>query len=338
MAPIWSRNQPERKCLEGFFEQLHFLGEAGQGEDVESLLERLPGLLGTQREDSWVFAAEPAVLSAARPAGFPTVGLLGEGDSQKEEQLRPLCDLMAHGYGELSLERIADYARSRAADEGSQCWLRVLLVAGSPDEPSPELLRELASSVDYVIAADRGAEPLYRAQARIDALVGDADSASAEALAWAHAAAATDIRFSSEKYATDLALAIECAKNEAARRNSRLQLTLTCCTGGRPDHALAVLGLLAQQAASCPRVVERGLEYRILSPEGAPSWTMDAPGATFSVLALREKTLVSEQGSQWELDRQPLALLDDRGISNLVGPDGCTVTCHSGIAVAYLLR
>ena len=114
---------------------------------------------------------------------------------------------------------------------------------GSPEPSSVELVRALAAGADYVVVADRGAEVLFQAGVRPNVFCGDADSVSPEVAAWAHGQASTDIRFPVEKYATDLALAIDCARHEAARQGARLHLTLTCATGGRPDHQLAVLGL-----------------------------------------------------------------------------------------------
>ncbi len=322
--------------LDHFFIDAIYTSDVGRGKEFPDVYYHALGLLGTERESTWVFEDAPFGVRTAHDAGFPTVALLNDHDGRDEGFLRQHCDILAHGYGELSLERIKDYARPRPDQAGEKNPLQVLLVAGSPEEPSSALVRQLAEAADYVIAADRGAEVLHRAEVGPDALVGDADSASSEALAWAHELASTDIRFSSEKYATDLVLAFECARNEAQRRGAQLQLTLTACSGGRPDHALGVIGLLAEWDQACPRVVEQGFECRILSAEGAPSWTMEAPGATFSVIALREGTVVSEKGSVWELDQQPLALLDDRGISNVVGETACTVTCHQGTVAVYL--
>ena len=209
---------------------------------------------------------------------------------------------------------------------------------GSPEPSSVELVRALAAGADYVVAADRGAEVLFQAGVRPNVFCGDADSVSPEVAAWAHGQASTDIRFPVEKYATDLALAIDCARHEAARQGARLHLTLTCATGGRPDHQLAVLGLLAMHANASPRVVADGVEYRVLSPLGTRDWRIDVPGATFSAIALREGTVISEVGARWELHHQPLALLSDLGISNVVGPEGATITCHEGALAVFLVH
>lgn len=215
------------------------------------------------------------------------------------------------------------------------------MVDGSPESSSTALVAQLAAASDYVIAADRGAEVLHAAGVRPDVFCGDDDSVSAEVAAWAHASAATDIRFPSEKYATDLALAIDCARHAAARSGRPLELTLTCASGGRADHQLAVIGLLAQHADASPRIMEDGCEVRILSPEGRASWDVGAEegaaGATFSAIALREGTVVSEAGMRWELDHHEMRLLDDLGVSNRIVVHDARITCHAGVVAAFLL-
>lgn len=219
--------------------------------------------------------------------------------------------------------------------------MHALIVDGSPEPSSLELVERLVRASDYVIAADRGAVLLHELGIVPDVFCGDDDSADGASSAWAHEGVRTDIRYPSEKYATDLALAIDCARHEAARREARLELSVTCATGGRLDHQLAVVGLLAQHVDALPRLVEDGYECRFLSPLGRDVWEVgkDAQvGATFSVLALREGTVVSERGMRWELDHHELALLEDRGVSNIVASADALVTCEEGIVAAYLLR
>jgi thiamine pyrophosphokinase len=212
-------------------------------------------------------------------------------------------------------------------------------VDGSPEPSTASLVRRLAAAADYVIAADAGARVLHEAGVAPDMFCGDGDSVGSEVGAWARAVSAHEISLPREKYATDLAYAIGCARHEAARRGVPLELTITCATGGRPDHALAVVGQLANNVDLEIRVVEDDYELRLLSPRGSRSWRFgaDARGSTFSTIALAPGTVVSERGSKWELDRAPLALLDDAGISNVVVSEDAFVTCHEGSAAVYLM-
>ena len=147
------------------------------------------------------------------------------------------------------------------------------------------------------------------------------------------------LRYPVEKDDTDLGLAIACAHEEAERRGACLRLTVTCASGGRPDHALAVWGLLARHAEAAPRVAEDGFECRILSREGCPTWRRPTDvGHTVSAIALLGEAQVSESGFRWELDRATLSPLSDLGVSNKVVAEDCVVTCHSGTLAVFALR
>ncbi len=293
--------------------------------------------LGTPREATWVFEDAPFGVRTARRAGFAVVGLMNDHDGRREEDIRPFCDVFAHGFAELSLPLLRDYERPAAAHGAP---LRALVVAGSPEPSSPALLASLADGADYVICADGGADACRAAGVAPDVFCGDSDSASSGAAAWARAAARTCVSFPSEKYATDLALALDCARHEASRRARPLALTLTCASGGRPDHALAVVGLLAGSGAAGARIVEDGYEMRVVSAAGESRWRLGpgAVGATFSAVAVAPGTRVDERGMRWELEDKPMELLGDLGISNVVTSPEAEVACRAGAVAAFLLR
>lgn len=324
--------------LEGYFKDVVSTEDVGGRDKVfpDVYLEALRRL-GTSRETTWVFEDAPFGVQTSHKAGFPVVGLMNDHDGRREEDVRPWCDLYVHGYGELSLALIHDYERPAAA--GSGAGLKALVVAGSPEPCSPELLARLAAEAGYVVCADGGADACRAAGITPDVFCGDEDSASGEAAAWAEGAAETVIRFPSEKYATDLSLALDCASHEAARRGEALWLTLACASGGRLDHTLAVVGQLASAPAARARMVEDGFELRILKPGANEAWELDseAHGRTFSAVALAPGTVVSERGFKWDLDRRALPLLGDLGISNEVASTHARVTCHEGVLGAFLL-
>ncbi|MBM6774796.1 thiamine diphosphokinase [Olsenella profusa] len=324
--------------LDGFFTDVVSTEEVG-GRDKEFPDVYLEALrrLGTSREGTWVFEDAPFGVRTARRAGFYVVGLMNDHDGRREEDVRPWCDVFVHGFAELSLPLLRDYARpAPAAGEP----LRALVVAGSPEPSSPALVASLADEADYVVCADGGADVCRAAGVAPDVFCGDSDSASGEAAAWARAAARTCVSFPSEKYATDLALALDCARHEAARRGAPLAVTLTCASGGRPDHALAVVGQLAGAGTASAQLVEDGYEMRIVSAAGERAWRLgaDAVGRTFSAVAVAPDTRVDERGMRWELEDKPMGLLDDLGISNVVTSPDAEVACRSGAVAAFLLR
>lgn len=198
---------------------------------------------------------------------------------------------------------------------------------------SAELLSRLAGECDHVVAVDRGLDALLDAGLSCDVYVGDADTVSDEGRALVDAAKDFEVeRHDPYKDYTDLALALDTIR----RRWPGAELYATCATGGRPDMALSVLGLLAGYTDAPVWIEEDEVTARIL--HAGESWTIQgAEGKTFSIVAIAPNTEVSEQGLEWELDHSPLGLLADTGISNVVRSTA-TVQVHTGVAIAYLLH
>ena len=119
-----------------------------------------------------------------------------------------------------------------------------------------------------------------------------------------------------------------------------LALTITCASGGRPDHALAVLGCAYNNRDAMPRVVEDSYELRVLSPEGCARWDWGAGalGCTASVIPLAQEANVSEGGMHWNLSHRHLDALVDEGVSNVIEAEDAFVECHEGAVAAYLMR
>lgn len=198
---------------------------------------------------------------------------------------------------------------------------------------SADLLRQLAGECDHIVAVDRGLDALLGAGLSCNVYVGDADTVSEVGRALVDAAEDFEVeRHNPYKDYTDLALALDAIR----RRWPAAELVATCATGGRPDMALSVLGLLANYKDAPVWIAEDETTARILHT--GESWTIDnAEGKTFSIIALAPNTEVSEQGLEWELDHSPLGLLADTGISNIVR-GAATIQVHTGIAIAFLLH
>ncbi len=323
--------------LDGYFDFVLGTDEVGRGKEFPDVYLEASRRLGTSTEDTWVFEDAPFGLRAAKRAGFHTVCIFNGRDGRDEGLCRAWSDIFSHEYIGMTLDLLQDYAD---APDDAAGVLNVIVVDGSPEPSSSKLVAHLAGRADYVVVADRGAEVLHEAGVIPDVYCGDADSVSTEAHEWALAAATRHIGYPSEKYATDLAIAIDCAKHEAARQGRGLALTLTCASGGRTDHALAVLGQLARNADAAPREVEDDFECRILSPcdGGCQSWALGetAVGKTLSVIAVAPGSVVSEVGMQWNLDQASLPLLDDTGVSNVVKAPDAKVTAHAGAVAVFL--
>lgn len=198
---------------------------------------------------------------------------------------------------------------------------------------SADLLRRLAGECDHVVAVDRGLDALLGAGLSCDVYVGDADTVSDAGRALIDAATDFEVeRHNPYKDYTDLALALDAIR----RRWPGAELYATCATGGRPDMALSVLGLLAGYEDAPVWIAEDETTARILH-EGE-SWTIEnATGKTFSIIAIAPNTEISEHGLEWELNHAPLGLLADTGISNVVRSKA-TIQVHTGTAIAYLYQ
>ena len=196
---------------------------------------------------------------------------------------------------------------------------------------SAELLRRLAGECDHVVAVDRGLDALLGAGLSCDVYVGDADTVSEAGRALVDAAKEFEVeRHSPYKDYTDLALALDAIR----RRWPAAEVVATCATGGRPDMALSVLGLLAGYADAPVWIAEDEVTARILHQN--ETWTIeDAAGKTFSIIAIAPNTEISEHGLEWELDHSPLGLLADTGVSNIVRGTA-KIQVHTGTAIAYL--
>lgn len=210
---------------------------------------------------------------------------------------------------------------------------KVLVVCGSPVVASEDLLRRLAGECDRVVAVDRGLDALLGAGLGCDVYVGDADTVSNAGRALVDAATEFEVeRHDPYKDYTDLALALDSVR----RRWPGAEVVATCATGGRPDMALSVLGLLAGYDDAAVWIAEDKLVARIL--RAGESWTIEsAEGKTFSIIAIAPNTEVSEHGLEWELDHAPLGLLADTGISNVVRGTA-RIKVHQGVAIGYLLH
>lgn len=210
---------------------------------------------------------------------------------------------------------------------------KVLVVCGSPVVASTDLLRRLAGECDHVVAVDRGLDALLGAGLSCDVYVGDADTVSDAGRTLVDAAEAFEVeRHDPYKDYTDLALALDSVR----RRWPGAEVVATCATGGRPDMALSVLGLLAGYEGAPVWIAEDKVVSRIL--RAGESWIIeDSEGKTFSIIALAPGTVVSEHGLEWELDHSPLGLLADTGISNVVRKTA-KIQVHQGVAIAYLYK
>jgi thiamine pyrophosphokinase len=188
----------------------------------------------------------------------------------------------------------------------------VLVVSGGP-APDASDVGPLPAGA-FVIAADSGLEHASALGLAVDVLVGDLDSASADAVRAAEAAGVRVERHPTAKDATDLELALDYALASGATR-----VTVVSGGGGeRLDHHLAELVLLASERYASLRLDAHIGPARAAAIHGGDDVSlMGTPGAVITLLALGgPATGVTATGVRWPLFGDTLHPGSTRGVSN----------------------
>lgn len=183
-------------------------------------------------------------------------------------------------------------------------------------------------AADVVIAADSGTDTVHDLGGQVDIVVGDLDSVSAEALAWARSQGAQVLQHPARKDATDLELALQEAVDCAT------DVHVLASAGGRLDHALANLTILASQRWAQARVsatidsahvdVVRGL-HRLGGQVGD----------SVSLLAIGGSALVVRtHGLEYPLTNEELSATSGRGVSNVITKVPPLVEVGTGVLLA----
>lgn len=189
------------------------------------------------------------------------------------------------------------------------------------------------SPYDFVIAADSGLDLAGSLGIRADVVVGDLDSVSPGALENARRSGVEIDAHPAEKDHTDLELALRRALVEAPS-----EITVIGGGGGRPDHWLTNLGLLAATARSGVRVSAEmsGWSVCVLVP-GHPYSEVLAAGELVSLLPVGgDARGVTTEGLVFPLRHEDLPAGTSRGMSNrsLGGP----VQVHIAAGTLLLMR
>ena len=206
--------------------------------------------------------------------------------------------------------------------------MRALILAGG-DRPDPKLLdahwpdwREAA----LVIAADGGARHAAPLGLPLDQVIGDFDSLSAGDIDELEAAGVTVMRFPTNKDATDTELALLAALDAGAT-----EITLLCTWGGRSDHAIGTLALLANPRCGAVDVVILDERTRTqLLRSGAALTLRGAPDRIISITPWGGDATVSATGVRWPLVSAVLIAGSTRGISNVATATESVITAHNG--------
>jgi thiamine pyrophosphokinase len=196
-----------------------------------------------------------------------------------------------------------------------------IVVFAGGDPPPASVLEGLPESA-YVIAADSGFDHAQRLGAKVDLLVGDLDSISAEGLGLAGKIE----QHPTDKNATDLAIALDAASR---RRPSRV--IVVGGSGGRIDHFLANAALLTASEYA-------DLDLTWLPGDAVIHVVRDrievsgSPGDIVSLLPYGGPARgVSTDGLRWPLIDAVLAPGTSLGVSNQMIDTKATVELRAGV-------
>lgn len=203
---------------------------------------------------------------------------------------------------------------------------RILVVTGGDTRPDLEVV-DPDAVYDLVIAADSGLDRARLLGVRPHVVVGDLDSATPDALAWAREAGASVEEHPTHKQHTDLELALHRALEEDPE-----VVELVGGSGGRPDHWLANLALLAATAGRGRTIRAWMGAWRIdVVVAGSPFIHSAGPGGLLSLLAIGgDARRVKTTGLIYPLSDEDLLWGSGRGISNVFEGGPVRIEVQSG--------
>lgn len=203
--------------------------------------------------------------------------------------------------------------------------MRALVVANG-DLPSRELLQRLAAGAGLVVGADAGADGVLEAGLRLDAVVGDLDSASAATKSQTSAEVVED----ADVDHTDLEKAVAFCIGRGATR-----VDVAGAGGGRADHALANLSVLRQfRGRADVRLMDDLFETRLVPGEADIA---GPPGTVVSLVAVGRCEGVTTKGLRWELHERTLEF-SPYGVHNEVASQPASVRVRSGDLYLFVGR
>lgn len=190
------------------------------------------------------------------------------------------------------------------------------LIGGARLEPAD--IAAILPLVTDIVAADGGADHLLAAGLTPAAIIGDLDSITEQARAVFH-----DILYHiAEQETTDFEKAL-------TRIGASCVLALGF-TGGRMDHALAVLNVLARHRTR-PVVLLDGSDASFVVPQRPV--TLALPDRTRISLMPLSDTVVTATGLRWPLDRAQMHPAGMTSASNAVSEERVTISADGPLLV-----
>ena len=209
--------------------------------------------------------------------------------------------------------------------------MAVVHIFAGGDPVSPERIEGLGPA-DLVIAADSGADIAAVADVTVDILVGDLDSISGRAMERIFGGETVIEAHSPDKDTTDLELALE-----VALRNDPSEIVFVGGGGGRLDHLLGNVAVIAGPAARHVRVswvMEEATAHVIRGSKSIPS----TQGQLFSLIPIGgDAHGVHISHARWEIRDTSLQVHGTMGISNVALGMEVEIEVNEGTVLAIFL-
>lgn len=204
---------------------------------------------------------------------------------------------------------------------------RVIVLAGG-EWARPRLVRPLATDA-RVIAADGGLELAGALDLDVDLVVGDLDSVDPTQLAEVAAAGARIERHPVDKDRTDLAIALD-----AVAADGPAQVTVIGGHGGRLDHLLAGVSLLASPAYAALSITAL-MGPAIVTVIRDAAELIGEPGELISLVPIHGAAAgVTTRGLRFPLTDGELSAGSSQGVSNVFAEEIAQVRRSAGVLLA----
>ncbi|MGI6263633.1 MAG: thiamine diphosphokinase [Succiniclasticum sp.] len=226
---------------------------------------------------------------------------------------------------------------------GEQTASDVVFAVAGGRKPAREWLRQTLELLPHnttVVAADKGLDYLADAGTVPSLVVGDGDSATAEAWQAAKKAGLTT-EYDRDKDYTDLQLLLEAMDDDKF-------WVFSGVFGGRFDHLFSAVQSIGAQALhqKQPMVLADEREICVFVPADMSVSFYPPEGETpvaVSLLPFTEESMVSIEGVKWPLDEKILLRDIPYSISNVMSEaeqekemPHVHFTCHTGMTILYI--
>ncbi len=192
--------------------------------------------------------------------------------------------------------------------------------------------RPLPDADAFVVAADSGWDHAVALGHRVDLLVGDLDSISAEGLAAAEASGTTIERHPALKDDTDFALALTAVTKRGYER-----VDIHGGEGGHLGHLLGLATTLTHESYRHLAITWHVATGSVRPLTGDRTVQLNAPiGSIVSLIALCDCSGVSTEGMQWSLSNDTLEQGTSRGLNNTTTALQASVSLNAGAMLVIL--